>query len=163
MNTALMLLPNIDSVLAWGVCATVLTTTVLEFSQFVGWSRLSMPFLFGTFFFADRRKAFMWGYVLYALGAWLFSIFYGLLFLSIGGATPVKGTVIGFFHGCFLVTVFLPSLAYFHPRMATSYDSPDEARMLEPPGAFGLNYGWGTPLVTMLSQVLFGLLLGTML
>ena len=82
------------------------------------------------------------------------------LFASLGGTTWWIGAVIGFCHGLFLVTVFLPLMPYAHPRMASSYDGPGELRMLEPPGAFGLNYGWGTPLATVFAQTLFGALLG---
>jgi hypothetical protein len=31
---------------------------------------------------------------------------------------------------------------------------------LDPPGPFGLNYGWATPLVTVLAQALFGVIFG---
>jgi hypothetical protein len=47
--------------------------------------------------------------------------------------------------------------------MSTVYDGPDDIRMLEPPGPFGLNYGWGTPLAVIVGQTAFGLLLGAVL
>ena len=41
-------------VLVWGLIATALMTTVMEGAQMLGFSRMSLPFLFGTFFTNSR-------------------------------------------------------------------------------------------------------------
>jgi hypothetical protein len=47
----------------WGLVATIAMTAILQGSQGLGLSRLSLPFLAGTFFTADRRLAFVLGFV----------------------------------------------------------------------------------------------------
>ena len=41
----------------WGLIATVAMTTVLQASLGLGFSRMSLPFLVGAFFSADRQRA----------------------------------------------------------------------------------------------------------
>lgn len=60
---------NLDAVLIWALMATALMTTVLQGSQGMGLSRLSLPFLFGTFFTADRGRAVVTGSRVYLAGA----------------------------------------------------------------------------------------------
>ena len=60
MNTIASLSPHLDAIIGWGLCATILMTTFLEASRIAGHSRMSLPFLFGTFLTGDRRKA-KWG------------------------------------------------------------------------------------------------------
>jgi hypothetical protein len=146
-----------DSLLIWGFVASMLMATVLEGAQLLGLTRMSLPFLFGTSFVGARGPAMILGYVLYALGGWVFAFIYAAIMESVGIYSWWFGALIGLCHGAFLVTVFLPLLPYAHPRMATEYSGPDALRRLEPPGAFGLNYGRTTPASTMLAQILFGL------
>lgn len=47
-----------------------------------------------------------------------------------------------------------------HPRIATEYDGPAVHRPIEPPGFLGLNYGTGTPFVTLIGQAIYGIMLG---
>jgi hypothetical protein len=147
-------------ILLWGFVATAGMTIILYGSQGAGLSRMSMPYLFGTFVSGNRHRAYVLGFVLYLLGGWLFSILYFLFFASIGRAGPWLGLLLGIAHGLFLLVVFLPVLPHIHPRMATFYDGPTSKQRLEPPGFFGLNYGRRTPLITLLAQALYGLLLG---
>lgn len=146
-----------QQILAWGLLATGLMTTILEGAQMLGFSRLSLPFLFGTYAMRDRQKATVAGYFLYLAGGWLFAFLYALFMEAAGIYAWWFGGVLGLAHGLFLITVFLPILPYVHPRIATEYDGPDALRRLEPPGRFGLNYGRATPLTTVAAQVLYGL------
>ena len=143
----------------WGLVGTAVMTSVLEIAHWTGLSRLSLPFLFGTFVVSSRRKAIVLGYILYLLGGWLFAFFYALLFASLGRSEWWVGILLGAVHGLFLVAVFLPTLPYIHPRLATEHDGPDDVRRIEPPGPLGLNYGRNTPLTTVLAQITFGLIL----
>lgn len=150
---------NLDAVLIWALVATALMTTVMQGSQGLGLSRLSLPFLFGTFVTANRGRAVLFGSLMYLAGGWLFAVLYFFVFASLGASTWWVGAALGALHGLFLL-VSLQSMARLHPRMATDYEAPASEPKLEPPGFMGLNYGYRTPLTTMVAQVLYGAVLG---
>ena len=150
---------NLDAVLLWALVATALMTTILQGSQGLGLSRLSLPFLFGTFVTADRGRAVLVGSVMYLGGGWAFAVLYFFIFVSLGQASWWLGALIGTLHGLFLL-VSLPAIAQLHPRIASEYDARTAEPKLEPPGFLGLNYGRQTPLTTMLGQVVYGAVLG---
>jgi hypothetical protein len=153
---------QLPQLLIWGLIATVAMTTVLQGSQGLGWSRLSLPFLVGTFFTHNRNRAVVAGFIVYTIGGWLFALLYFLFFWSIGLATWWLGALLGFLHGVFLLVCALPLLPYAHPRMASEHDGPNHAYVLEPPGFLGLNYGARTPLTTLAGQTFYGLILGAL-
>jgi hypothetical protein len=153
-------LPSFGSMLIWGLVATVTMTTILQGAQGLGLSRLSIPFLAGTFFTGDRRWALIVGSVVYVIGGWLFAFFYYLLFASLDLYTWWLGALTGLLHGLFLLACGLPLLPYIHPRMASEYDGAPALRLLEPPGFMGLNYGPRTPLTTLAGQAAYGAVLG---
>jgi hypothetical protein len=144
----------------WGLVATVGMTTILQAAQGLGFSRLSLPFLVGTFFTGARRWAVIVGYVVYTVGGWLFAFFYFLIFKSTGIATWWFGAALGFLHGLFLLVGVLPLLPYIHPRMASEHHGITMLRRLEPPGFLAMNYGYSTPLTTVLAQTIYGGILG---
>lgn len=151
------------TVLVWGTIATAVMSTMTEGSQLLGLSRLSLPFLFGTFVTGRRDRAVILGFLLYALGGLMFSCFYALALFSLNNFGWWAGAAIGLGHGVFLVTVFLPLLPFIHPRMRSMYDGPSSKPQIEPPGPFGLHYGRRTPLITIVSQTIYGLILGAAL
>jgi hypothetical protein len=51
-------------------------------------------------------------------------------------------------------------LPYIHPRLASEFDGPDARKVLEPPGFWGLHYGYRTPLVVLVAQTSYGVILG---
>lgn len=158
MSDALFHLRN---VLLWGLVATAAMTTILQGSQGFGLSRLSLPFLLGTLFTADRRRANLIGFVLYTFGGWAFAALYWLVFLTLDTAASWWiGAALGLLHGLFLLAVALPVLPAVHPRMASEHDGPTATRRLEPPGFLGLNYGRRTALTTLLGQAVYGAILG---
>lgn len=148
----------------WGLVSSAAMATLLEGAMLGGISRMSMPFLFGTFAVSDRRRAIIAGYVLYILGGWVFALLYALLLASLAlshlWAYAVTGLLIGLAHGAFLIAVFLPLLPLIHPRLASPHDGPQALSQIEPPGSFGLNYGRATPVVTVVAQALYGLVMG---
>jgi hypothetical protein len=153
-------LPPFWSMMVWGLVATLAMTTVLQGAQGLGLSRLSLPFLAGTFFTGDRRRAVIVGFVLYVVGGWLFAFLYFMLFATLHLFTWWAGMAAGLLHGLFLLAGALPILPYLHPRMASEYDGASARRQLEPPGFMGLNYGHRTPLTTLVGQGLYGAVLG---
>ena len=153
-------LPAFWDMLIWGLLATLVMTTVLQGAQGLGLSRLSLPFLVGTFFTDDRRWAMTLGFAVYVAGGWVFASFYFFLFASVGLSTWWFGMMVGILHGLFLLVCGLPLLPYAHPRMASEYEGASMTRQLEPPGFMGLNYGSRTPLTTLAGQALYGGVLG---
>ena len=153
---------NFDAVIIWALVATAVMTTVLQGSQGLGLSRLSLPFLFGTLVTGHRHKAMVVGSLMYLFGGWVFAIAYFLLFASLGAATWWIGAGLGTLHGLFLLASLQP-MAQLHPRIASEYDTPPSEPKLEPPGFAGINYGYQTPLTTMLAQIVYGAILGSFL
>ena len=151
---------HLPHLMLWGLVATVAMTTIMQGSQGLGLSRLSLPFLVGTLFTAHRSHAVVLGFFVYALGGWLFAFLYFLFFASIGIATWWLGLVLGILHGVFLLVCALPLLPYAHPRMASENDGPASSYVLEPPGFLGLNYGRHTPITTLVGQMVYGVTLG---
>jgi hypothetical protein len=67
---------------------------------------------------------------------------------------------IGLVHGIVVIVVLLPILPGIHPRMASDFNGPEARRQLEPPGFLGLNYGYQTPVATLLGHLIYGAILG---
>jgi hypothetical protein len=144
----------------WGFAATLILTSIMAGSKPLGWTRMDLPFMLGTLFTANRNKAPFYGFLTHLCIGWLFALLYLLAFRSAGLFTWWFGLTVGFFHGAFVLTAGLQLIAAFHPRMAQPYRGPTPTRQLEPPGMFALNYGKGTPLVTMLAHLVYGTVLG---
>jgi hypothetical protein len=144
----------------WALIATVAMTTILEAGRGLRFSRMSLPFLVGTFFVGTRKWALILGFLIYVIGGWLFASVYYLLFASIGIYTWWFGALAGLLHGAFLLVAALPLLPFLHPRMASEYHGASTMRQLEPPGFLAMNYGYGTPALTLLGQIVYGVTLG---
>jgi hypothetical protein len=153
-------LPSLSSMIIWGFVATLAMTTVIQGAQGLGLSRLSLPFLIGTFFTGDRHRAVIIGFAMYVIGGWIFAFLYFLLFTSLGIYTWWLGLATGLLHGLVLLVAALPILPYIHPRMASEYDGASAIKQLEPPGFMAVNYGHQTPLTTLAGQGLYGTVLG---
>lgn len=151
---------SIFVILAWGLIATAVMTCVLLMSQNLGWSRLNLPFLLGTFFTRERREANVLGLMLYVVGGELFAFLYFLAFSLVQTSNWWIGGLAGFLHALILLALLLPMLSYVHPRVASLHDGPDTHKTLEPPGFLGMHYGYRTPLVTLVAQTAYGVILG---
>ena len=151
---------NWPSVLLWGLLATGLLTTLMSVAQAFGYTRIDVPFMLGTIFTADRDWAKAVGFVVHFINGWLFSILYVGFFKEFGFTSWWLGALMGISHGAFVLIVVLPLLPGGHPRMASEFWGPQPTRLLEPPGFLALNYGYQTPLVTMLAHLAYGMVLG---
>ena len=151
---------SIGYLVLWGLIATVAMTSILQASQGLGLSRLSLPFLVGTLFTGQRRRAMIIGFAAYTIGGWLFAFLYYLLFASVHLYTWWFGGLVGLVHGLFLLTCALPLFPFVHPRMASEYHGATALRQLEPPGFLAMNYGYRTPVTTLLAQCVYGATLG---
>ena len=160
MTAITFALTCMEAIALWAILATVALTSILSGSQGFGLTRLSLPFLLGTFVVGNRHRAMLWGSILYAIGAFLFAFFYFVLMAHLGQANWWVGAITGTLHGLFLLVAVLPVLPHMHPRMASEYDGPIGERRLEPPGFLGLNYGYRTPFTTIVGHAVYGALLG---
>lgn len=147
--------------LAGGLIGTVVLTTVLRAASELRLTRLDLPFLLGTMVTADRLRAKALGYLFHFFFGLLFALGYYAVFRSLDRAGWLLGAALGLIHGLFsgsaLVNVLLPVV---HPRMGTSLSSIDTKTLLEPPGFLMLNYGRGSPLVSLVAHVAYGTLVG---
>ena len=100
------------------------------------------------------------GFAFHLLNGWMFSLFYVWAFHGFGRATWWVGAAIGAVHAAFVLTAGMFMLPGLHPRMASEHHGPSVARQLEPPGFLALNYGYQTPVATLVAHVIFGTILG---
>jgi hypothetical protein len=140
-----------------GVVGTLVLTTALSGASELRLTRIDIPFLLGTAFTGDRRRAKVLGYALHLLSGLAFALAYYAVFLVIGEARWWLGVLFGLLHALFagttLVNVILPLV---HPRMGTPFSAADTAPLLEAPGFMLLNYGRATPIVTVLAHMAYG-------
>ena len=151
---------NLPSLLLWGFVATAVLTTLLAICQHLGFTRMSMPFLLGTALTPNRDRALLLGTGLHLLNGWVFAVIYAVAFGRLDAATWWLGAVMGVVQGLFVLTVIMPLVPSFHPRMVSQFVGPTPNRRLQPPGFMGLNYGARTPLVSLAAHVVYGAILG---
>ena len=152
---------NWPSWLLWGFVATIVLTTLSAIAQGLGLTRMNIPQILGTLFTPDRDRAKVYGFFTHLLAGWVFSLFYVLIFESVGAAGWWRGAIIGAIHAGFALVVVFAVLPGVHPRMASDRHGPTAARLLEPPGFMALNYGSQTPIAVFIAHVIFGTILGT--
>jgi hypothetical protein len=145
----------------WGFAATVILTTIMSAAQGAGFTRMSLPYLLGTFITPSRDRAKLLGFLLHLFNGWAFAMIYAAAFHSWGRATWWLGSAIGFVHASFVLTVGMRLMPGLHPRMASEQQGPTALRQLEPPGFLALNYGVQTPVFLLLAHLIYGGILGT--
>jgi hypothetical protein len=147
--------------LVGGFLGTVVLTTALRAASEFGLTRMDIPFLLGTAFSDDRRRAKAIGYALHFLAGLVFALMYWVAFRVLGQSSWWLGGLFGLAHVAFagsaLVNVLLPVV---HPRMGTHATSARSTPLLEPPGFMLVNYGRQTPLVALLAHVVYGVIVG---
>jgi hypothetical protein len=151
---------NGPSILLWGFVATVVMSTIMAASQHLGYTRMSLPFLLGTMVTPNRDRALLLGLLVHIMDGWLFAVLYALAFESWDRASWWLGAGIGLVHAAFVLVVAMPMIPAMHPRMVSEYFGPEPNRQLQPPGVLALNYGRRTPVVTLVSHLVYGAILG---
>lgn len=149
---------NVGNVILWGFASMIVLTTTMAVSKPLGISRIDMPFLLGTMLTGNRNKAPFYGLLLHIAIGFAFAFLYASIVESSGIRTWWFGLLIGAFHGAFVLSAGLQIVSAFHPRMAHPYQGPTPTKQLQPPGFFALNYGRGTPVVTLLAHMMYGAL-----
>jgi hypothetical protein len=151
---------NFPSALLSGFIATIVLASTMSASEGLGVSRMSLPDMLGTMFTADRNRAGPIGFIVHLVNGWLFALVYALIFERWHHTTWWLGASVGLAHGLAVLLVLMPLMPGLHPRMASERTGPQPTRALEPPGFLGLNYGRGTPIVTLLAHVIYGAVIG---
>jgi uncharacterized membrane protein YagU involved in acid resistance len=151
---------NFAGILLWGFVATLFLTMIMSAAQGLGLSRMSIPYMLGTAFSPDHRRAIVIGFVMHFLSGWAFALFYALLFENLCRSGWLLGAVFGLVQALFVLIALMPILPSLHPRMASEHRGPEPTRALEPPGFLSLNYGHRTPLITILAHLVYGGLIG---
>lgn len=154
---------NVSEAILWGFGATIILTTIMVSSKYLGLTRIDLPFMLGTIFTGSRDKAVRIGFLSHMIMGWIFAFIYGVAFNIADLRTWWFGLAIGFVHAAFVLTAGLQILNSFHPRMARPFQGPTPTRQLEPPGFLALNYGRGTPIATFLAHMIYGTVLGIFL
>ncbi len=143
-----------------GLAATAILSVVVAAARGYRLTRLDFPLLLGTLFSSDRAGALRSGWIAHVLIGWLVAAVYAGLFRAVGLATWWVGLVIGLAQAALVLTVILPGLPAWHPRMTSPELGSTVLRRLEPPGFLGANYGAHTPEVVIVAHALLGLVLG---
>lgn len=151
---------NFASWLLWGFAATLVLTTISAVLQGLGLTRMNIPYMMGTIFTADRDRAKLYGFLVHVAAGWAISLFYVLIFQSLGAAGWLRGAGIGLIHAMFVLVVLTAVLPGLHPRMASEQHGPEAHSLLEPPGFLAVHYGVRTPVAVLLSHAVFGAILG---
>ena len=151
---------RLPEVLLWGLLATGLLTKLLRASQALHLTRIDVPFLLGTMVTPDRDAAKMIGFIIHSFNGWWMALLYAAFFHGFGMATWWLGGLMGVAHAASVLVVIFPLLPALHVRMASEFQGPDVTRMLEPPGFLASNYGYQTPLATLIAHVAYGMVLG---
>jgi hypothetical protein len=147
--------------LTGGLLGTLVLTTGLRAASELGLTRMDIPFLLGTVFFDERRRAKVAGYALHLIAGQCFALLYYLTFEAIDESGWLLGALFGFVHASFagtaLVNILVPAV---HPRMGTPNTPASASPLLEPPGFMMLNYGRSTPLVSVVVHLAYGAIVG---
>ena len=123
-------------------------------------TRISLPFMLGTMWTADRSRAKLIGFAHHIVNGLLFTLVYVAAFHYWGESGWWRGGLLGLVQAAFLLLVGMEILPAVHPRMASERSGPTAQRRLEPPGFLALNYGPNTPISIVISHVIFGSVIG---
>lgn len=147
----------------FGLVATTGLTALMIGAQMTGRTRLDLPLMLGTMTTQDPDRARVTGFGIHLAIGQAFAIFYAAGFAALDRSEWWLGVAFGLAHAAVALTVLVPLLQGFHPRMASERAGPDSAAVLEPPGLLALNYGAATPLVAVGAHAVYGGVLGLFL
>lgn len=155
---------SVWAALVGGLLGTVVLTTMLRAASELNLTRMDIPFLLGTAFSEDRRRAKAIGYLLHFVAGLVFALIYWAAFSVLDAASWWLGGIFGLVHAAFagaaLVTVLLPVV---HPLMGSDATSARSSPLLEPPGFMLVNYGSQTPVVSVAAHIAYGMIVGTVI
>ena len=146
----------------FGFIATAVLTAILVAAQLMRQTRMDIPTMLGTLLTADLDRSKFWGIIIHFFNGQVFALFYAAGFSLLGRSAWWLGALFGLVHGLLALTLIIPALPSFHPRMA-SLRAGLQFAVLEPPGLLAANYGSRTVGVTIVAHVIYGAILGAFL
>ena len=147
----------------FGIIATTALTALMIVAQLAGLTRLDLPLVLGTIVTDDPDRARVAGFFIHLGVGQGFALGYAATFALLDRSTWWIGGLLGLLHVAVALTVLVPLLAGVHPRMASNRAGRSSTATLEPPGLLGLNYGLQTPIVAIVSHLVYGIALGHLL
>ncbi len=151
---------NWPSSLLAGLVGTMLLSALEAGAQQLRLTRMSIPYLLGTAFTPNRDRARVIGFLVHLVNGQILALLYAALFDALGASGIAHGALIGLVHSAVVLLVIVPLLPALHPRIASIEQGPMGMRQIEPPGPLALYYGFSTPLMVVVSHVLFGMVVG---
>jgi hypothetical protein len=147
--------------LAGGFVGTLVLTTLLRAASELRQTRIDLPFLLGTMFTVDRKRAKAIGYLMHFFFGFSFALGYLAIFTAIGRSGWLLGALLGLLHGAFAGTALVNALLpVVHPRMGDPNTAANRVALLETPGFLMLNYGGATPVVMVIGHIAYGAIVG---
>jgi hypothetical protein len=143
-----------------GFLATTAFTIIMELAIGLRFTRMNIPFILGALFSPNRSKANVYGILLHFLVGPCLAFVYFWIMYALGWLSIWFGLILGIFQGIFLVSVGCAILPACHHRMTNEEYGPQAAKLLEPPGFLGMNYGFFTPIVIVIAHAVYGLCVG---
>ena len=144
----------------WGIIATLAQTLFEAATVGLRLTRMSLPFMLGTMWTANRSRAKVLGFANHIVNGLIFTLLYVAAFHLWGRHGWWLGGLVGLAQAAFVLLVGMQILPAIHPRMASENAGATSMRQLEPPGFMALNYGPRTPISIVLSHVIFGVVIG---
>src|SRR5947208_16719892 len=99
-------------------------TTLMEGGQFLRITRMSLPFMLGTFVTENRTWAKVWGFVFHFADGIVFAIGYGLFFEVVNRSDRWHGVIASLLDIVLVLTAVIPVLADVKPRTAREAEGP---------------------------------------
>ena len=143
-----------------GFVGTLVLTSLEAGAQQLHLTRMSLPYLLGAMFTANRERAKVIGFFTHLFNGQIVALVYVAIFHAVGATGALRGAVVGALHSVVVLLLVVPLLPAIHPRMASLHQGPTELRRIEPPGPLGLYYGVTTPLMVVVAHVAFGAVVG---
>jgi hypothetical protein len=140
-----------------GFVASVVAAAFFWLLRSFGWSRFSPSIQLGCLFFRNPRSPMTEtvGFLLFLLlGSSLIPAAYAYLMITADRASWPAGAGIGAVHGL-VVAASLPLLG--------TVSACVRAGMEPPPGRFGMEWGWPTPLGVVTGHLVYGSIIGAVL
>ena len=127
---------NWQNWLFWGVIATLAQLLFEAVSQGLRLTRMSLPYMLGTMFTANRPRAKLLGFGCHVTVGLCFTLVYVAAFHYLGGLTWWRGGLIALAQAAFVLFVGMPLIPKFYPRMASERYGPTAMRHRTNPWVF---------------------------
>jgi hypothetical protein len=145
-----------------GILGTISFIIITELGIGLRLTRMNIPFIVGTLFTLNKFRALIYGFLCHFLMGVILAFIYYWIMLTFGWISIWFGAILAIIQAALFMTAGCTLLPACLPLMADELYGPEAGKLIEPPGFLGMNYGYYTPLVLLLSHVTFGICVGLM-